>query len=195
MDSVRMGDMIRRLRSEKGLTQLRLAEMMGISDKTVSKWERGLGCPDVSLLAQLADILGVGLEGLLSGIIKENTFLEGNMKKSRFYVCERCGNVVVSTGDAEVLCCGRKLPVQEMKKATPDAQLHAEVVEDEWYITAPGRAMTKDDYISFVAFITGDSVHLIKQYPEWDLQVRFKKRGHGMLAWYSEREGLMYRLL
>ena len=50
MDQIRMGALIARLRREKRLTQLQLAEQMHISDKTISKWERGKGCPDVSLL-------------------------------------------------------------------------------------------------------------------------------------------------
>ena len=55
--------------------------------------------------------------------------------------------------------------------------------------------MTKEDYISFVAFQTGDRVQLIKQYPEWDLQVRIERRGHGMLLWHSAKEGLLYQLI
>ena len=50
MDHTKIGGLIRRLRQERGLTQRQLAERMGISDKTVSKWERGMGCPDLSLL-------------------------------------------------------------------------------------------------------------------------------------------------
>lgn len=195
MDCAKIGAMIRRLRRERNMTQRQLAEMMNLSDKTVSKWERGLGCPDISVLAQLSEILGVGMDRLLAGVLPENAFVEGNMKKSKFYVCEGCGNVVVSTGNAEVACCGRKLSPLEMKKADGDRKLSVEIVEDEWYITAPGRAMTKEDYISFVAFLTGDSAHIVKQYPEWDMQVRFKKRGHGMLVWYSAAEGLMYQLV
>ena len=195
MDCIKMGEMIRRLRRERNMTQRQLADMMNLSDKTVSKWERGLGCPDISVLSQLAEILGITLDKLLAGILPENTFVEGNMKKSRFYVCTSCGNVVVSTGNADVACCGRKLTALEMKKADADQKLQVENIEDEWYVTAPGRCMTKEDYISFVAFATGDSMHMVKQYPEWDMQVRFKRRGHGMLIWYSDREGLMYQLV
>jgi hypothetical protein len=72
--------------------------------------------------------------------------------------------------------------------------LKTEVVEDEWFITSD-HPMRKDDYISFVAFLTGDRMELMKQYPEWDLQVRLRKRGHGMLVWYSTSKGLFYQLL
>jgi len=67
MDHTKIGQLIRRLRREQGLTQRQLAEEMGISDKTVSKWERGMGCPDLSLLPELSDIFHVGLDQLLTG--------------------------------------------------------------------------------------------------------------------------------
>ena len=61
MDNVKIGNLINKLRKEKGMTQLQLAEKLHISDKTVSKWERGLGCPDVSLLTDLSGVFGVDL--------------------------------------------------------------------------------------------------------------------------------------
>ena len=66
MDHTKIGGLIRRLRQERGLTQRQLAERMGISDKTVSKWERGMGCPDLSLLPELSDIFRVDLDQLLT---------------------------------------------------------------------------------------------------------------------------------
>ena len=65
MNNIKIGNLIYTLRKEKQLTQLQLAERMNISDKTVSKWERGLGCPDISLLPDLSKILEVNLEELL----------------------------------------------------------------------------------------------------------------------------------
>ena len=59
MDCAKVGDVIRKLRKEKGMTQKQLAEKMNISDKAVSKWECGNGCPDISLLRELSEILGV----------------------------------------------------------------------------------------------------------------------------------------
>ncbi|MDR3492466.1 MAG: XRE family transcriptional regulator, partial [Gammaproteobacteria bacterium] len=55
--------------------------------------------------------------------------------------------------------------------------------------------MNKEHYISFVAFATGDRVQLIKQYPEWDMQLRIPKRGHGMLIWYCTRHRLYYQII
>lgn len=100
MDCIKTGALIRRLRTELGLTQLQLAESIGVSDKAVSKWERSLGCPDISLLAPLAAQLGVTPQTLLQGEIQESDTVGGNMKNTLFYICPTCGNLVMSTGDA-----------------------------------------------------------------------------------------------
>ena len=60
-----LGMMIAELRKEKGLTQMELAEKMGVTDKAVSKWERDLSCPDINSLPNLADILGVSVDELM----------------------------------------------------------------------------------------------------------------------------------
>ena len=60
-----LGMMIAELRKEKGLTQLELAEKMGVTDKAVSKWERDLSCPDINSLPNLAEILGVSVDELM----------------------------------------------------------------------------------------------------------------------------------
>ena len=67
MDQKKVGALIRALRREKSLTQRALAERLGLSDKAVSKWERGLGCPDISLLPDLSAALDVDLAQMLSG--------------------------------------------------------------------------------------------------------------------------------
>lgn len=82
MNQEKTGQLIRRLRIERGLTQLELANQLMITDKTVSKWERGLGLPDVSLLPGLAQALGVRLEQLLEGDMNENDRQGGNMKRT-----------------------------------------------------------------------------------------------------------------
>ena len=109
MDCSKVGNLIYTLRTEKGMTQKALANAMNISDRTISKWERGAGCPDVSLLRELSDILGVNIEKILLGDLEPNKKDGGNMKRIKFYVCPVCGNVISSTGMAEISCCGRKL--------------------------------------------------------------------------------------
>lgn len=194
MDNEKIGALIRRLRREQRLTQRGLAEQLGLSDKAVSKWERGLGCPEVSFLPRLSGIFGVDLERMLRGDLTPNELVGGNMKKLSYYVCPTCGNLTFCTGQAEVSCCGRKLAALVPQKAREEEQLTVELVETDWFITS-SHPMRKDDYISFVAFATGDRLQVVKQYPEWDLQVRIPARGHGLLLWYSEKQGLLYQLL
>ena len=67
MDTEKMGALIARMRKEKGLTQKELALQLHVTDRAVSKWERGICCPDISLLEDLANILGVSISSLLNG--------------------------------------------------------------------------------------------------------------------------------
>lgn len=116
------------------------------------------------------------------------------MKKANYFICPHCGGLTVSTGSASVSCCGRTLEAMTAKKAAPEEKLHAEVIENDWFLTSD-HPMEKDNYISFVAFAAGDNIYLYKQYPEWDLQLRVPKRGHGILLWYSTTKGLFYMYL
>ena len=62
-----LGTMISSLRKDKGMTQLELAEIMGVTDKAVSKWERDLSCPDINSIPKLAEILEISVEDLMQG--------------------------------------------------------------------------------------------------------------------------------
>ena len=194
MDNRKVGELIFNLRKEKGLTQKQLAEQMSISDRTISKWERGNGCPDVTLLPSLSAILGVNIENILDGEIVSNDFVGGNMKKSNYFVCPSCHNIVLATGDINISCCGRKLERLEAKKATEEEKLSIEEIDNEWFVSSD-HPMTKDHYISFITLATGDQVQIIKQYPEWGLQTRIPKRKHGKLLWYDTQFGLYYQYI
>lgn len=189
MDLAKTGRLIRDLRREKGMTQQQFAAQMNISDKTVSKWERGLGLPDVSLLPDVSRILGVDLEGLLSGKSASRDSLGGNMKRTRFYVCPACGNTIAAMADATISCCGKRLIALRPAKAEENETLSVEIVDGEYFVTS-NHPMTRDHYISFVALLTGDSLLVRKQYPEWDLQVRLPMLPYARLIGYCTRHGL-----
>lgn len=194
MNCDKIGKLIYDLRKEKNMTQKQVADLMNISDKTISKWERGLGCPDVSLLPELSQILGVNIEEILLGKIVLNQTVGGNMKKLKFYVCPQCKNLLTATGDANISCCGKRMEALTAAKATEDHKLSVEPVEDELYVSS-AHAMEKDHYISFVAYVTGDKVFIVKQYPEWNMQARLPKFGHGKLYFHCSKHGLFYQLL
>lgn len=194
MDCDKTGKLIRRLRRERGLTQVRLAEELGVSDKAVSKWERGGGFPDVSLLGDLSKALGVDPADLLSGQLPENDQTGGSMKNLKFYICPQCGNVITAAAEASISCCGRRLEALDARKAEPEDKLGCELIDNSYFISTD-HPMTKVDYIAFAALLTGDTLILKRTYPEWDFQVRIPRIGHGRLVWYSEKDGLRYQLI
>lgn len=194
MNQNETGALIRRLRLELGITQQELADKLGVTDKAVSKWERGIGCPDPSLLSALADALNVEVGTLLAGKIIPNGRTSGNMKKLRFYVCPECGNIITSMTDAVVSCCGKKLSLLTARKAEDHEKLSVELVENEYLINSV-HEMTREHYISFVALLADESVIIRKRYPEWDLQTRLPRVPYGILVWYCTRCGLLYQRL
>ena len=189
MDCKKVGVLISNLRKEKGMTQRELAEAMNLSDRTISKWERGMGCPDVSLLNVLSKILEVDIENILTGNLIPNEKDRGNMSKIKFYVCPACENVLFGTGEADISCCGRKLAVLPVEAISDSHIMTISEVEDDFYITID-HEMTKTHYISFVAFIGYDRVLLVKLYPEQNAELRFLKIRGGKIYAYCNKHGL-----
>lgn len=189
MDYEKVGSVIYQLRKEAAMTQQELADKLFISNKAISKWERGQGCPDVSLLGSLSEVFGVNIEKILAGDLSPNSADGGNMKRVKFYVCPMCGNILTATGDAEISCCGRKLEPLVSKTADAEHQLHVEVIEDDYYITFE-HEMSKDHFLNFFAYLDYDRVTLVRLYPEQGGEVRFPKRGRGKLLFGCSKDGL-----
>ena len=116
------------------------------------------------------------------------------MKKIKFYVCPCCGNLLTSTSEASISCCGKKLTELEPQKVNEEEKISLEKIENEYFV-AMDHEMTKTHYITFVAFLTGDSVIIRKQYPGWNVQTRIPCIGHGMLLWHCNTHGLFYQLV
>lgn len=189
-------NLILRLRKEKGLTQQQLGDVLGVSAKAVSKWETGAGLPDIALVTALADFFGVDSRVILDGSIDENSPDMGNMKKTRIMVCPVCGNISAVSQGMAVTCCGRVLEYADPVKVSEGDEhyIEAESVEDEWFLSSE-HEMTKEHHFTFVAFLSGDRMEMVSQYPEWEMQTRIKKRGHGRLIYGCSRHGLFYRLI
>lgn len=73
MDKERTGQLITELRKEKGLTQKQLADALNVTDKAVSKWERGLSFPDISMLEPISEVLGISIMEILAGERQEES--------------------------------------------------------------------------------------------------------------------------
>lgn len=181
---------IRELREMKRLTQNELADLLGVTSKAVSKWETAKGLPDLSLVEPLAQALGVSVIELMNGEKIMNHNQCANLLRSRFYVCPICGNVIHSFGDTSISCCGVLLPALEAEEADEFHPVSVEQVEDEQFITV-SHEMTKDHFISFFCYITGDRSQFVKLYPEGNAETRLQLRGRGMLYYYCNRHGLM----
>lgn len=190
MDCKKAGTLLRQLRTERGLTQREIAERLFVSDKAVSKWERGLGCPDISVLNGIAELFGVPVETLLSGELNPCGQNGGNMKRLKLYVCGECGNIFTAASAGEISCCGRKL--SPLEAAAPDEghTPKTETIDDEFYVTFP-HEMKKSHYITFAALAGCDRVYLQRLYPEQDAAVRLPRISGSELYFFCSEHGLM----
>ena len=190
MNTYVTGATIKKLRESKGITQQQLANEIGVSSKAVSKWETAKGLPDISLVEALSQALGVSVMELMSGETVMNKNISSNILFSKFYVCPVCGNVIRTTGETVISCCGITLPPLEAEETDKDHTITIENVEDEKFITV-NHPMTKNHYISFMAYVTTDRVQFVKLYPEGNAETRIQFRGRGYLYIYCNKHGLM----
>lgn len=192
MNTYVTGSTIKQLREKRDMTQAELAERIGVSSKTISKWETAKGLPDISLLQPLTQALGISVIELMNGEHIINRNISANMLRSKFYVCPICGNAVHTLGSTLVSCCGITLPALEAEEADDDHVVIIQNVEDEHFIIVH-HPMTKQHYISFVAFVTSDRIQMVKLYPEGNAETRLQLRGMGHLYYYCNQHGLFRR--
>ena len=183
------GQTIQMLREKRRMTQKQLADLLYISDKTVSKWETGKGLPDIMLLDQLAKALHVSVPELFSGTEIVNQNRTGNMLKTRFYVCPVCGNVISAAGEGAFHCCGILLPPLEPEEPDTAHDIIVTPMDGEYYVRM-AHPMTKRHFISFFAAVTAERVTLVKLYPEQEPETRLPAKGRGWLYAYCNQHGL-----
>lgn len=190
MDARKIGKLILELRKDKKLTQQEVADRLCISNKTVSKWECGLGCPDVSLWEDLAEVLGADLLELLRGELIRNRLDNGKISNIKFYICSTCRNILTSTGNSAISCCGRKLVPLEIKEQVDNHEVSKNFVDIDMYYQI-NHEMTKDHYISFAALVYEDRVLIIRMYPEQAAAFRIPiSMEKGKLLIYCTKHGL-----
>lgn len=174
MDAEKTGALIRRLRLEKGMRQRDLAQTLHVSDKAVSKWERGAGCPDLAMLPALSEAFGVSADSLMAGEMALRDKDGGNMKRIKVYQCPTCGNLLTATGEASVTCCGRTLSPLPSQDADDAHRLTIQPVEDEWLVTFT-HPMEKAHHLSFLLEVGYDRIVLLRLYPEGALEYRLPR--------------------
>ena len=103
MDQIKIGKFIADMRKKKGLTQKQLAELLNVTDKTVSKWETGHHLPDALLLQELSFVLKVDIDELLAGeeFSSKEISSEEYMKKSE-------NNILGLVNELNEICCRRQ---------------------------------------------------------------------------------------
>jgi len=183
------GTAIKELREQRKMTQMQLAEILKVSDKTVSKWETAKGYPDITLLESIADAFGISVPELISGHPIKNANVSANMVRSKFYICPICGNVIHSMGEAVIHCHGIQLLPAEAELTDEQHMVFIECVEDEYFVKID-HDMTKMHYISFVAAVSSDRCQMVKLYPEGEAETRFKISGVKKIFFYCNRDGL-----
>ena len=185
------GAVIKELREKNEMTQLQLADKLGVSDKTISKWETAKGYPDITLLEPIAEAFSISVPELISGNTVCNSNVSANVLKSKFYICPICGNVIHSMGEAVIHCHGVLLTASEPEEADENHKIFVERVEDEYYVRIE-HDMAKNHYISFIAAQSSDRIQMVKLYPEGNAEARFKISGVRRILFYCNREGLFY---
>lgn len=183
------GTVIKELRNRYDMTQQELAEKIGVSAKTVSKWETGKGYPDITLLEPIAEAFAVSVTELISGNAVMNSNVSANMLRSHFYVCPVCGNIFHSMGEAVIQCHGIQLKSEEAEQTDEEHKIFLERVEDEYYVQIE-HEMTKKHYISFIAAVSSDRIQMVKLYPQGNAETRFKINGVRKIYFYCNRSGL-----
>lgn len=191
MNNYVTGAVIKALREKKKMTQEELAQKIFVTSKAVSKWETGKGFPDIGLLENLGKALGVSVIELLSGENITNQNKACNMAKGKFYVCPVCGNIIHTTGEAVISCCGITLPAVESEVNSSDSEhiISVQTIEDEYFVTID-HPMTKEHYISFIAAISDQGLQLIKLYSEGPAQACLKIAGVRKIFAYCNLHGL-----
>ena len=183
------GAVIKELREKANMTQLQLADRLGVSDKTVSKWETAKGYPDITLLEPIAEALKVSVTELISGRTIDNLNVSSNMLRSKFYVCPVCGNVIHSMGESVIHCHGILLSPLEAEPTDERHMIFVERIDDEYYVRID-HEMTKEHFISFVAALSSGDMQLVKLYPEQSAEARFRIRGVKKIYFFCNHDGL-----
>ena len=192
MNNTKTASIIKQLRQRKNLSQGELADIIGVTADIVAQWEQGENLPDTTLLEQLSKALNISIIELINGEHVTNTNTSANMLKSNFSVCPVCGNIIHSMGEGIHCCCGITLPILEPLPENERHTINCEMVENEYYVSMT-HGMTKEHYMSFIAYVTDNRCEIVKLYPEQKAEARFQKRGKGTLYAYCNLHGLFQK--
>lgn len=183
MDNKKIGQLISKLRKEKGLTQQQLGDMVGVGFRAVSKWERGITLPDISIINDVSKILGITSDELLAGELNEKNRLYNNKKqdhrkiskfilvailflivifsiflyiKNKSYVYQMHSSVDDYYIEGDVTFKHNKIKININKLKFNDSQINNMVIENVEY-----RLKSQNKLITGVGFV--DGVNLLSE--------------------------------
>lgn len=118
-----------------------------------------------------------------------NVNVAANVAQAAWYVCPVCGNVLLGMGEAVIQCHGLQLMPLQAEAADEHHAVSITELEDEYFVQIR-HEMSKQHYISFVAAVTTDGIHLTKLYPEGSAEARFKRRTLRQILFCFNQDGL-----
>lgn len=171
MNAQKTGSLILEARTKLNMTQKELAEKINVSEKAVSKWENGRGCPDITILPSLSKVLQIDIESILRGDLSKNKSKGGNMQRLKIYRCPDCGNIITSTNQIDLSCCGHTL-----KELIPEDEADSSIIKsveesDSQFFVTFKSPMTKTDYIAGIVTLAYDRTTVIPMFAEQEPSV------------------------
>lgn len=134
--------------------------------------------------------MGADVLKLLHGELNPNRLDTGKIDNIRFYVCPNCGNILTSTGRADISCCGRRLSPLSATREVAGHEISVEEMDIDFFITIK-HGMSKEHYISFAAYVYDDRIWFQRLYPEQNPTFRMPvMKGGGNLYLYCTKDGL-----
>ena len=152
------------------------------------------GLPDISIVEELAKALHVSLTELFTGDLKTNENVSGNIKKNTILCMPDLWEHYNSCRRREFFLLWNNTSKAGSRNRWGRAFTFVETVDNEFSIVMK-HSMSKGHYVSFIAYVTSGSVEIVKIYPEQDISVRFRKKGHGFLYGYCNRHGLFKKYI
>ncbi len=134
--------------------------------------------------------IGYGHFEIIAWRIESKPVDTGNINNIRFYVCSNCGNILTSTGKANISCCGRRLSPLSAARETVGHEISVEEMDTDYFITIR-HEMSKEHYISFAAYVYDDRIWFQRLYPEQAPTLRMPvMKSVGNLYLYCIKDGL-----
>ena len=139
---------------------------------------------------EAVSFMGAVLPTLKRWSTVENSNVAANLKKSAFCVCPSCGNIIWSTGEAAVTCCGNVLNPLEAKKNNGILDAAVEVADGCQRVSV-AHPMSKQDHLLFIASVGDDLVRIKRLYPEQEARAEFPLQGPSKVYAYGTGCGLI----